>query len=323
MFFNWDSDEKNPDETEKVSDSDQESASGRLRGALDSFRKGVKKMFPGTGVSPETIDDLEAALLRSDVSLDTVERLLDPLRENPDIEDGEQFLRERIREIFQRAGDSSFHQSNQGPSIYFFIGVNGSGKTTTIAKLVHRLGSEYETLLAAADTYRAAAVEQLTEWANRLDTEVVSHEPGGDPSAVVYDAVEAAESRDVDYLMVDTAGRLHTRGDLLEQLEKMYGVIEDHLGRGPDESLLVLDASTGQNGLRQVETFAEHLPITGLVLTKLDSTARGGITLTVADELNIPVKAVGTGETLEDLVPFEPKIFCDAIFGPSPAKKAS
>ena len=323
MFFNWSSDEKEQNEPEEQHRSEEKSASGRLRGALDSFRKGVKKIFPGTGVNPETIDDLEAALLRSDVSLDTVERLLEPLRENPDIEDGEEFLRERIRKIFQQAGDSSLNQSDRRPSIFFFIGVNGSGKTTTIAKLVHQFGPSYETLLAAADTYRAAAVEQLEEWADRLDTEVISHEPGGDPSAVVYDALDAAQSRDVDYLMVDTAGRLHTRGDLLDQLEKMYGVVEDSLERGVDESLLVLDAGTGQNGLRQVETFAEHLPITGLVLTKLDSTARGGITLTVADELNIPVKAVGTGETLEDLVPFDPQIFCDAIFGRTKAETSS
>jgi fused signal recognition particle receptor len=288
---------------------------GRLRGAFDSFRKNVKKMWPGSGVSGDAIDDLEAALLQSDVSLDTVEKLIEPLREDPDIEDGEQFIRDRIRSIFDEAGDQSLREAPEGPTVYFFIGVNGSGKTTTIAKLAHLLRDRGDFLFAAADTYRAAAAEQLGEWADRLGVDMISHEQGGDPSAVVYDAVEAAKSRDADYLFVDTAGRLHTRGDLLEQLRKMYDVVEDILGRGPDESLLVLDASTGQNGLNQVDTFAEELPMSGLVLTKMDSTARGGITLTVADELEVPVKLVGTGEELDDLVPFRSQIFSDAIFG--------
>lgn len=293
----------------------EEQDEGRLSGAFDSFRKNVKRMWPGSGVNADTIDDLEAALLQSDVSLDTVEKLMEPLRDDPDIEDGEAFLRDRIGEIFDESGSIALSENTDGPTIYFFIGVNGSGKTTSIAKLAHKLRDRGSIMFAAADTYRAAAVDQLGEWADDLDVEMISHEQGGDPSAVVYDAVEAAKSRDVDYLFVDTAGRLHTRGDLVEQLSKMYDVVEDILGRGPDESLLVLDASTGQNGLNQVRSFADELPITGLVLTKMDSTARGGITLTVADELSVPVKLVGTGETLDDLVPFQPSTFCNAIFG--------
>jgi len=311
MFF----DRKESGEIEPGEENGQQ-----LEGAFDSFRKGIKSMWPGSGVSDEDIDDLEAALLRSDVSLETTDSLLKPLREQSDIENGEEFLRNKILETFQRAGSMEFNESSDGPTVYFFIGANGSGKTTTIAKLVHKLKGRGTFMLAGADTYRAAAVEQLQEWADQLGVEMVTHRDGGDPSAVVYDACEAARNREKDYLFVDTAGRLHTRGDLLEQLRKMYGVVDEVLGRGPDESFLVLDASTGQNGLKQVETFAENLPITGMILTKLDSTARGGITLTVADELQIPVKAVGTGETLDDLVPFRPEVFCDAIFQPRAGK---
>jgi fused signal recognition particle receptor len=245
--------------------------------------------------------------------MDTVDRLLDPLRENPDVDSAEGYIRESVTKMFDSAGTRSLVKARNEPSIYFFIGVNGSGKTTTMAKLAHLLDPDHEILFAAGDTFRAAAIDQLERWGERLGIETIAHEKGGDPSAVVYDAVEAARNRDADFLFVDTAGRLHTRGDLMLQLKKMFDVTEDKIEAAPHESLLVLDASTGQNGLRQTKTFADHLPVTGLALTKMDSTAKGGIALTVADRLDVPVKLVGTGEELEDLVPFSPKEYCRSI----------
>ncbi len=284
----------------------------KFKNALNKFRQGVKKVWPGSGVDQRAIEDLEAALLKSDVSLVTVEKLLEPLRSDPDVEDGEKYLRQKIQEIFSRAGEIDLDRSSTPPSVYFFVGVNGSGKTTSMAKLASQL--EGEVIFAAADTFRAAAIEQLEKWGEMVGVEVISHQKGGDPTAVVYDALEAAVQRDVDYLFVDTAGRLHTRGDLMEQLQKMYRITTEKKEGAPVETLLVLDASTGQNGLHQVEAFAEKLPVTGLFLTKLDSTARGGIALSVADELEVPIKLVGTGETLEDVALFEPDVYCDALF---------
>lgn len=270
-------------------------------------------MWPGSGVDAETIDDLEALLLQSDVSLDTTESILEPLREDPDVDDPVGVLRQEVRNRFNQAGEPDLNQPEDPPGVYFFLGVNGSGKTTTIAKLNHLMGSNREVLFAAADTYRAAAVEQLEEWGDRLETDVIKHDRGGDPAAVVYDAIEAAQARSVDALMVDTAGRLHTRDDLMDQLSKMIEVAGDRKPGVPHESLLVMDATTGQNGLRQARQFAEELPVTGMVLTKMDSTARGGVALSVADELGIPVKLVGTGEELDDLVPFEVETYLDSL----------
>jgi fused signal recognition particle receptor len=303
-----------PDEEETVETvSSKENESGEFMEALDSFRKGMKQIWPGSGVSSDELDDLEAALLQSDVSMETVEKILNPLRENPDISSGEEYLRDAVTSIFKGAGSRSLIKAKDGPSIYFFIGVNGSGKTTSMAKLAHMLQPEHEILFAAGDTFRAAAIDQLKRWGEELGVDVIAHEKGGDPSAVVYDAVDAARNRDVDFLFVDTAGRLHTRGDLLLQLKKMIEVTDEKIVNAPHESLLVLDASTGQNGLRQTKRFADELPVTGITLTKMDSTAKGGIALTVADELGVPVKLIGTGETLDDLVEFSPDVYCDSL----------
>ncbi len=283
----------------------------KLKGALGKFRAGVKKLWPGRGMDAGAIDDLEAALLKSDVSLETVEKLLEPLRSKEADADGPGYLREQIKNIFAAAGNPDLQKSSVPPSVYFFVGVNGSGKTTSMAKLAHKLDGEI--LFAAADTFRAAAIEQLQEWGERLEIDVIAHQKGGDPSAVVYDAIEAACGRGVDYLFVDTAGRLHTRGDLMEQLNKMYRVAAGQKSGEPAETLLVLDASTGQNGVKQVEKYAEQLPVSGIILSKLDSTARGGVVLSAADKFQVPVKFVGTGETLDDLAPFSPDIYCDAL----------
>jgi fused signal recognition particle receptor len=303
-----------PDEQEVVETvSSNEDESGEFMNALDSFRQGMKQIWPGSGVSQDELDDLEAALLRSDVSMETVEKIIEPLRQNPDISSAEEYLRETVGNIFDTAGSRSLIKARDNPSVYFFIGVNGSGKTTSMAKLAHMIQPDHDVLFAAGDTFRAAAIDQLNRWGEELEIEVIAHEKGGDPSAVVFDAVDAAINRDVDFLFVDTAGRLHTRGDLMLQLKKMIEVTEKKIDNAPHESLLVLDASTGQNGLRQTKRFADELPVTGITLTKMDSTAKGGIALTVADELKVPVKLIGTGEELDDLVQFSPEVYCDSL----------
>ncbi len=203
------------------------------------------------------------------------------------------------------------------PTVIMVVGVNGTGKTTTIGKLSRLLSSELglNTMVAAADTYRAAAIEQLETWAERSGVEIVKGQPGGDPGAVVFDAVSAAEARGADVLVVDTAGRLQTHGNLMEELAKMKRVTAKRLEGAPHETLIVIDATTGQNGLRQARAFAESADVTGVVLTKLDGTAKGGIALAIASELGIPVKMIGVGEGLEDLRPFDAREFCEALIG--------
>jgi fused signal recognition particle receptor len=203
------------------------------------------------------------------------------------------------------------------PTVVMVVGVNGTGKTTTIGKLAHLFGRTLglRTIVAAADTYRAAAIEQLEAWADRAGVEIVRGQPGGDPGAVVFDAVGAAEARGADAVIVDTAGRLHTHGNLMEELAKVRRVTAKRLEGAPHETLIVIDATTGQNGLRQARAFADAAGVTGVVLTKLDGTAKGGIALAIASELGIPVKLIGVGEGLEDLRPFDAREFCEALLG--------
>jgi len=204
-----------------------------------------------------------------------------------------------------------------GPTVIMVVGVNGTGKTTTIGKLAHLMSNELglETIVAAADTYRAAAIEQLETWAERSGVEIVKGQPGGDPGAVVFDSVAAAESRGADIVIIDTAGRLHTHGNLMEELAKVHRVAQKKLDGAPHETLIVIDATTGQNGLRQARAFADAAGVTGVVLTKLDGTAKGGIALAIASELGTPVKLIGVGEGLEDLRPFDAREFCEALIG--------
>jgi fused signal recognition particle receptor len=203
------------------------------------------------------------------------------------------------------------------PAVLMIVGVNGTGKTTTIGKLAQLLGGRLgqRTIVAAADTYRAAAIEQLETWAERAGAEIVRGQPGGDPGAVVFDSIAAAEARDADVVIVDTAGRLHTHGNLMEELGKVRRVAAKRLEGAPHETLIVIDATTGQNGLRQARAFADAADVTGVVLTKLDGTAKGGIALAIASELGIPVKLIGVGERLEDLRPFDAREFCEALLG--------
>ncbi len=265
---------------------------------------------------------LEETLIAADVGIETTMSLVDKLRERVDQERiretarVEQMLREELVAILESAGQAPEKQpSHSFPHVTLIVGVNGSGKTTSIAKLAHFLKSQNKkVLLAAGDTFRAAAIDQLKVWADRVGTDVVSHQPGADPGAVAYDAWQSANARHMDYLIVDTAGRLQTKFNLMKELEKIARVLQKSDPTAPHETLLVLDAVTGQNGLQQARAFKEATPVTGLVLAKLDSTAKGGIVFAIAKELGIPIKYIGTGEGIDDFAVFNAKDFVDGMF---------
>ena len=245
-----------------------------------------------------------------------VERLEHEVESGAVAADGEAVQARLIELLAEVAGTARAPIDLTGePAVLLMVGVNGTGKTTTIGKIAWHLSKELglSVILAAGDTYRAAAAEQLAEWANRAGAELVRSEEGADPGAVAFDAVEAARSRGADVVIVDTAGRLHTQDNLMDELAKVRRVIGKQLPGAPHETLLSIDATTGQNGLRQAKVFAEAVEVDGVVLTKLDGTAKGGIVLAIADELQIPVKLIGTGETLEDLRPFDPTDFANAL----------
>jgi fused signal recognition particle receptor len=280
------------------------------------FRR-VGDLFAGAGeVTDELFDDLEEVLIASDVSVRVSGEIVELLRGAA----GERGLRrgEQVRDVLRShlAGvlmDSSAPLATEAPAaplFYLVVGVNGTGKTTTIAKLAHRFqGQGKKVLLAAADTFRAAAIEQLEVWAERLGAELVRHQPGGDPAAVAFDSIRAARARGADIVIADTAGRLHTKYNLMEELKKIARVVERELGRAADETLLVLDATTGQNALVQAKEFRDAIGLTGIVMTKLDGTAKGGTLITIAEELGVPIKLIGVGEGLEDLQDFDPQEF--------------
>jgi fused signal recognition particle receptor len=229
-------------------------------------------------------------------------------------------VQERLVEIVAEvaAGGDPRIDLSASPAVLMIVGVNGTGKTTTIGKIAWHLAREMglDVVVAAADTYRAAAVEQLAEWADRAGAEIVRSAPGSDPGAVAYDGVEAAQARGADVVIADTAGRLHTQGNLMDELAKVRRVIAKKIPEAPHETLITIDATTGQNGLRQAKVFSDAVEVSGVVLTKLDGTAKGGITLAIANELGIPVKLIGTGEALEDLRPFDTEEFARALLAP-------
>ena len=261
----------------------------------------------------ESWDEIEEALIRADVGIDATDRVLTALRESdPSPEELLPALREELVTILNK-GDTTLRLKAGDVSVWLVIGVNGVGKTTSIAKLAHRLQDEGRSVvLAAGDTFRAAAIEQLGTWAGRLDLHMVKHAPGADPGAVVFDALEHAKAKSIDVVIVDTAGRLHTKANLMDELKKVKR-IADRESTGVAEVLLVLDATVGQNGLAQARAFQEAMGATGVILTKLDGTARGGIVIAVQEELGIPVKAVGIGEAIDDLETFDPESFVDAL----------
>jgi fused signal recognition particle receptor len=272
------------------------------------------------GVSPEFYEELEDALIQADIGVELTLELLDLLRDEVAREEvrsaGQAY--ERLKEIISR-GLSVAKMPDEFPPkpwVMVVVGVNGVGKTTTIGKLAHELHAQGKSvLLGAADTFRAGAIEQLRIWAERTDSAFVAQQAGADAASVSYDALEAARNRNLDVVLLDTAGRLHSKANLMEELRKVVRVIKRHTPHAPNEMLLVIDATTGQNALKQAETFHEALGLTGLIITKLDGTAKGGIALSLAKKLKIPIKKVGVGEGLEDLQDFDPRAYVDAMFG--------
>lgn len=282
----------------------------------ESFTASVEQVLrqpPG----PEFYEALEAALVQGDVGVPTAGVIIQQLRARRDARDARS-LRSALREIMiDLLGKPSPLVLVPPPAVVLVLGVNGAGKTTSIGKLAHRLTAQGKTvLLAAADTFRAAAIDQLVIWGERAGVDVVKHAPGADPAAVVYDAIQAVKGRGVDVLIADTAGRLHTKVNLMEELKKINRVVARELPGSAAERLLVLDASTGQNAVPQARLFHEAVGITGLILAKLDGSAKGGAVLAIARELGLPVKLAGIGESLDDLEPFDPQRFVDALLPP-------
>jgi fused signal recognition particle receptor len=276
--------------------------------------------FKQDEITDELWDELEEALIGADVGPSTTAWLMERLHKRAAEEhmrtwsQVQHALREELTILLGKP--SSLRFARQSPlTVILIIGVNGSGKTTSIAKLAYRLTREgHHVILAAADTFRAAAIDQLKVWGERIGVPVISQNPGSDPGAVVYDAIQAAGTRGSDVLIVDTAGRLHTKYNLMEELKKINKVIQKLLPDGPHELLMVIDATTGQNALLAARKFAEDIGLTGVIITKLDSTAKGGFAFAVADDLGVPIKFIGTGEKVQDLAPFDPQSFVAALF---------
>ena len=271
-------------------------------------------------IDRETLDTLEATLLSADLGNTTTQEVLKTLREKADrkqIQDGDELkrlLKEQLYTILTRNGNPPATRVEGVPEVILVVGVNGTGKTTTIGKLAHGLRADGKSvLLCAADTFRAAAIEQLEIWGQRSDTEVIKTKQGGDPAAVLYDALQTAQSRKMDYVIVDTAGRLHTKTNLMAELDKMRRTAQRIIPSAPHEVFLVMDATTGQNGLQQARQFTDSSGVTGIVLTKLDGTAKGGVVVAIARELGLPVRYVGVGEKIGDLLPFDARAFVDSL----------
>lgn len=263
-----------------------------------------------------TLEELEEVLLQADVGIDVSDELLEAARRGlKEADDPQQALRQiLIDQLRVTMSDTELSKIQETPHVILIVGVNGTGKTTTIGKLAHQLKQDgKKVMLAAADTFRAAASEQLEIWSQRAGVELIQQKHGADPAAVAFDALDASIARGIDVLLVDTAGRLHSKDNLMEELGKIRRVLGKRMASAPHEVLLVLDATTGQNGLRQAESFAETAGVTGIVLTKLDGTAKGGIVLAIQKRLGIPVQYVGVGETIDDLLPFNPEDFVDGL----------
>lgn len=296
----------------------------KLKDKLTKTRQGfvdkVERIFTGAvKIDEDLYEELEEALIQSDVgistSMDLVENLRKKVKERK-ISDPlvlNEVLKENIIELLGEKIELKLNTS--GTTVYLVVGVNGVGKTTTLGKLAHHFRSEGKSvLLAAGDTFRAAAIEQLEVWGQRAGVDVIKQNEGADPAAVAFDALQAAKSRNIDILLIDTAGRLHNKVNLMKELTKIKRVIEREIPSAPHEVLLVLDATTGQNAIQQVKLFQEAAEVTGIILTKLDGTAKGGVVLGIQGEAQVPVKMIGLGEGLEDLKPFEPDQFAEALF---------
>ena len=295
---------------------------GKLFGALKktktAFSEKLRVLFSKNKLGNEFYEELEEILIMSDIGVSTASDICDRLRERikenrvTDPNEVKDLLKEILYEMTE--GDTSLHLDTK-PSVIMVIGVNGVGKTTTIGKLSAQLKAEGKNvMLAAADTFRAAAIDQLSLWAERAGVHLVKNVPGTDPASVIYDAIASAKSKGADVLICDTAGRLHNKKNLMDELAKMYRVIGRELPDASVEALIVLDAATGQNAVNQAKEFASVTDISGIVLTKLDGTAKGGVVISINHDLNMPVKYIGVGEQIDDLQPFDNKMFVDALF---------
>ncbi len=281
----------------------------------------VDRMMGRGVIDDEFYEELEEALLQADTNINTANEILGELRRA--VREEKITTSEGIKDRLQKSIGDRFGQkeargldvADDGPTVYVFVGVNGVGKTTTIAKVARLLTKRgFSVLMAAGDTFRAAAIEQLDIWAERTGSSIVKSQPGADTASVLFDAIQSAKARKIDFVLADTAGRQHSKGNLMNELEKVLAVVEKALGRKPDEVLLVLDANTGQNAIRQAEEFTKSAGVTGLVLTKLDGTARGGALIGIYDKFRIPVKLIGLGEQMDDLKDFKPVDFANMLF---------
>lgn len=287
---------------------------GKIRQGLiktrETLGKAVESIFKEKKEIKKSIDELEETLILADIGLNTVQKLLKDIFKE---EDPKQALKNRIKDIL--LGVQEGQNGKEKPYIHIFVGVNGVGKTTTIGKIAKKRKENGEKgIIAACDTFRAAASEQLEIWAERSGTEIVKQQEGADPAAVAFDAVSKAKAKSYDFCLIDTAGRLHTKHNLMEELQKISRVTGKALPGAPHQTTLVLDATTGQNGLNQAKEFVSKIKVTDLILTKLDGTAKGGIAVSIVDELKIPISYVGVGEKVDDLVPFDPKEYAEGLF---------
>jgi fused signal recognition particle receptor len=297
----------------------------RLRHGLGKTHRqlvhNLERLFRGQRVlSPQILEEVEEILISSDLGVNTTQLIIDDIQQQlgrqqlRDYESVKRAIQDRLLQVLDSDG-GGLSLGATSPLVIMVLGVNGVGKTTTIGKLAHRYQRQgRKVLLAAADTFRAAAVEQLQVWGQRVGVGVIGHQPGSDPSAVAYDALAAAQARNMDLLIIDTAGRLHTKKNLMEELKKMKRVLGRCMPGAPHETLLVVDAATGQNAVAQARQFHQELELTGLVLTKLDGTAKGGVVVGIVNELGLPVKLIGVGEGLEDLQDFDAREFVSALF---------
>ena len=286
-----------------------------------NFTAKVKNLFTfGSKIDENLWEELEEILIGSDMGVVTSTKIIDELRKRAKeqkITESEKLvsiLKDIISECFANR-ELGLFTAEKKPTVYLMVGVNGSGKTTTIGKLAHRLKQDgNKVIVAAADTFRAAAIEQLDVWATRVGVDIIKHKANSDPAAVCFDAIQAAKAREADYLIIDTAGRLQTKYNLMNELEKIGRIITREIPDSPHETLLVLDATTGQNALSQAKLFNSAVKLSGIILTKLDGTAKGGVIVAIENELSVPVKLIGVGEAMEDLQDFDPAGFSEAVF---------
>lgn len=289
-----------------------------LQKAKGSFSRLQSYFTSPKEINDEFWNELEECLVESDVSYSNVQYLIKTLRNDTKIKkiDTTEAVKDTLKSLLIMELNINTHSDKQGiPFLLILLGVNGVGKTTAAAKLAHYYQSQHKImpLFCAADTFRAAAIDQLAIWADKLNIDIVKHKEGADPSAVLYDSIQAAKARRKNLVIVDTAGRLHTKTNLIAELEKMMRVAQKEVSPNLIEILLILDATVGQNGLIQAKTFSQHLPVNGIIITKLDGTAKGGIAISIVKELGIPIKFVSTGESVEDFEIFSPKSYCDAL----------